>query len=91
MSLKVFGIDRGESQGCQSAALLLGVGYSVWYYHSFDWRVMLVFLIAMLLFNMAVDVMDNYNDYRHAVDTEVYQQRLISSAASSCHCQPCDA
>lgn len=76
MSLKVFlELIEVKAKAASLLPFLLGVGYSIWYYRSFDWRVMLVFLIAMLLFNMAVDVMDNYNDYRHAVDTEVYQQK----------------
>lgn len=76
MSLKVFlELIEVKAKSASLLPFLLGVGYSIWYYHSFDWRVMLVFLIAMLLFNMAVDVMDNYNDYRHAIDTEVYQQK----------------
>ena len=68
MSLKVFlELIEVKAKAASLLPFLLGVGYSIWYYHAFDWRVMLVFLIAMLLFNMAVDVMDNYNavSYTH--------------------------
>ena len=54
--------------------LLLGVCMSVYYYHSFNLINSILFFIAMLLFNMAVDMMDNYNDYNHAVDTEDYKK-----------------
>ena len=52
----------------------LGVCMSVYYYHSFNLINSILFFIAMLLFNMAVDMMDNYNDYNHAVDTEDYKK-----------------
>ena len=54
--------------------MLLGVCMSVYYYHSFNLINSILFFIAMLLFNMAVDMMDNYNDYNHAVDTENYKK-----------------
>ena len=54
--------------------MLLGVYMSVYYYHSFNLINSILFFIAMLLFNMAVDMMDNYNDYNHAVDTEDYKK-----------------
>lgn len=54
--------------------MLLGVCMSVYHYHSFNLINSILFFIAMLLFNMAVDMMDNYNDYNHAVDTEDYKK-----------------
>lgn len=54
--------------------MLLGVCMSVYYYHSFNLVNSILFFIAMLLFNMAVDMMDNYNDYNHAVDIVDYKQ-----------------
>ena len=54
--------------------MLLGVCMSVYYYHSFNLINSILFFIAMLLFNMAVDMMDNYYDYNHAVDTEDYKK-----------------
>lgn len=54
--------------------MLLGVCMSVYYYHSFNLINSILFFIAMLLFNMVVDMMDNYNDYNHAVDTEDYKK-----------------
>ena len=56
--------------------MLLGVCMSVYYYHSFNLINSILFFIAMLLFNMAVDMMDNYNDYNHAVDTEDYKKNI---------------
>lgn len=54
---------------------LLGVCFSSFYFHSVNPVLAIVFFVAMLLFNMAVDMLDNYNDYRHAVDKVDYQQK----------------
>lgn len=76
MSLKVFlELVEIKAKAASLMPFLLGVGYSVWYHHQINWKLSLVFMVAMLLFNMAVDVMDNYHDYRRAVDTEVYKRK----------------
>lgn len=75
MSLNVF-LELVEIKAKTASILpmLLGVCLSTYYYHSFNLVNSVLFFIAMLLFNMAVDMMDNYNDYNHAVDTEDYKQ-----------------
>ncbi|MEY8441447.1 prenyltransferase [Lactobacillaceae bacterium 24-114] len=75
MSLDVF-LELVEIKAKTASILpmLLGVCMSVYYYHSFNLLGSILFFIAMLLFNMAVDMMDNYNDYNHAVDTENYKK-----------------
>ncbi|HJG17000.1 prenyltransferase [Limosilactobacillus vaginalis] len=75
MSLDVF-LELVEIKAKTASILpmLLGVCMSVYYYHSFNLINSILFFIAMLLFNMAVDMMDNYNDYNHAVDTEDYKK-----------------
>ena len=52
----------------------LGLCFSAYYYHSINWGVSIVFFIAMFMFNMVVDMLDNYNDYYHA-DSKSYQQK----------------
>ena len=54
---------------------LLGMGFSLFYFHSINWSLAIIFFVAMLLFNMAVDMLDNYNDYNHAVDKQNYKQK----------------
>ncbi|KRM74587.1 1,4-dihydroxy-2-naphthoate polyprenyltransferase [Secundilactobacillus collinoides] len=44
----------------------LGVYFSWYYTHQLNWGLSLMFFVAMLLFNMAVDAHDNYSDYKHA-------------------------
>ncbi|WP_308555075.1 prenyltransferase [uncultured Lactobacillus sp.] len=52
----------------------LGLCFSAYYYHSLNWPVSIVFFISMFIFNMTVDMLDNYNDYYHA-DSKSYQQK----------------
>ncbi|WP_283587425.1 prenyltransferase [Limosilactobacillus viscerum] len=54
---------------------LLGMAFSLYYFHSINWSLAIIFFIAMLLFNMAVDMLDNYNDFNHAVDKQNYKQK----------------
>ncbi|WP_261809784.1 1,4-dihydroxy-2-naphthoate polyprenyltransferase [Levilactobacillus humaensis] len=45
---------------------LLGLIFVAFNYNHVNWDVTGVFFVAMFLFNMAVDINDNYQDYRHA-------------------------
>lgn len=45
---------------------LLGVFYTIYHYQHLNWLNTLLFFVAMLLFNMAVDINDNYWDYKNA-------------------------
>lgn len=54
---------------------LLGMAFSLYYFHSLNWPLAIIFFVAMLLFNMAVDMLDNYNDYNHAVDKQNYKRK----------------
>lgn len=53
---------------------ILGLCFSEYYYHSLNWTVSIIFFIAMFIFNMVVDMLDNYSDYYHA-DSEIYQKQ----------------
>ncbi|MBA2913416.1 prenyltransferase [Limosilactobacillus frumenti] len=76
MSLDVF-LELVEIKAKTASILpmLLGVCMSLYYFHSFNFTNSILFFIAMLLFNMAVDMMDNYNDYNHAIDTQGYKRK----------------
>lgn len=75
MSLNVF-LELVEIKAKTASILpmLLGVCLSAYYFESVNIVYSVLFFIAMLLFNMAVDMMDNYNDYNHAIDTEDYKK-----------------
>lgn len=75
MTLKVF-LELVEIKAKTASILpcLLGFCFAWYHYHHFAWLPALVFFVAMVLFNMAVDMLDNYHDFVHAIDTEDYQQ-----------------
>ncbi|MGT2888591.1 1,4-dihydroxy-2-naphthoate polyprenyltransferase [Streptococcus didelphis] len=49
---------------------LIGLCFSYYYYGSVHPFLVFIFFIAMLFFNMFVDMWDNYNDYKNAVDMD---------------------
>ena len=85
MSLKVF-LELVEIKAKTASVLpfLLGVCFSYYYYHSLNWANLLLFFIAMFLFNMSVDAWDNYNDYHNALDKEEYKQKTSLPAGAPC-------
>ncbi len=54
---------------------ILGACYSWYNYHSLHPFLLIAFFIAMFFFNMAVDILDNYNDYHHAIDKKNYRRK----------------
>lgn len=52
---------------------VLGMAYSWYHYQQIYIGKMVFFFIAMLLFNMAVDILDNYMDYHNATDVHDYK------------------
>lgn len=76
MSWKVF-LELVEIKAKTASVLpfLLGVCFSYYYYHSLDFLNIVLFFIAMFLFNMAVDAWDNYNDYHNAIDKKEYKKK----------------
>ncbi len=52
----------------------IGVCYSWYNYQTIHLGYVLLYFIAMLIFNMAVDILDNYNDYHHATEGHDYKE-----------------
>lgn len=75
MSLSVF-LELIEIKAKTASVIpfLLGMCFSYYFYHQVNWLLALVFFVAMFLFNMVVDMFDNYCDYYHA-DSASYQQK----------------
>ncbi|MFR4967287.1 prenyltransferase [Lactobacillus kalixensis] len=75
MSLSVF-LELVEIKAKTASVIpfLLGLCFSYYYFHQLNWQLSVVFFIAMFLFNMVVDMLDNYSDYYHA-DNKEYQQK----------------
>lgn len=74
MTLPIF-LELVEMKAKTASVLpfLIGICYSYYYYHSIHVIFLLLFFVAMFLFNMFVDIWDNYNDYHKAVDSD-YQE-----------------
>ena len=53
---------------------ILGACYSWYNFHSIHPGLLVAFFFAMFIFNMSVDILDNVNDYYHAVDEKDYKQ-----------------
>jgi 1,4-dihydroxy-2-naphthoate octaprenyltransferase len=53
---------------------LMGTLYSYYHWHSINTLDLVLFFIAMFLFNMAVDINDNYWDYKNATGVESFRR-----------------
>lgn len=76
MSVKVF-LELVEFKAKTASVLpfLIGICYSWYHYHTIHLAYVIIYFIAMFLFNMAVDILDNYNDYHHATDVHDYKEK----------------
>lgn len=67
---------------------LMGSLYAWFHYQSLHLSELLVFFVAMLLFNMAVDANDNYQDYKRATRTEALHFREQTNIIGVNHLNP---
>lgn len=54
---------------------LMGTLYSYYHWHSINALDLILFFITMFLFNMAVDINDNYWDYKNATGDESFRRQ----------------
>lgn len=74
MTLKIFAeLVELKAKTASIFPFLMGFLYSWYHYNQIYWDNMLIFFISMVLFNMAVDIMDNYMDYHNATDVHDYK------------------
>lgn len=74
MTFKIFAeLVELKAKTASIFPFLMGFLYSWYHYQQIYWGNMLIFFISMVLFNMAVDIMDNYMDYHHATDVHDYK------------------
>lgn len=52
----------------------LGICFSWYHYQKIHLFYVFIYFVAMFIFNMAVDILDNYNDYHHAKDGHDYKE-----------------
>lgn len=53
----------------------IGLVFSWYNYQSVHIGYVFIYFVAMFIFNMAVDMLDNYNDYHHATDLHDYREK----------------
>lgn len=76
MKLSVF-LELVEFKAKTASVLpfLIGLLYSWYNYGTLHVGYVFVYFVAMFIFNMAVDILDNYNDYKHATKGHDYKEK----------------
>lgn len=76
MSVAVF-LELVEIKAKTASVLpfLIGLCYSWYHYGSIHIGYVAIYFVAMFVFNMAVDILDNYNDYHHATEGHDYKEK----------------
>ncbi|MBV7390133.1 MULTISPECIES: prenyltransferase [Enterococcus] len=76
MSLAVF-LELVEIKAKTASVMpfFIGICFSWYNYRSLHLGLVLLFFISMFVFNMAVDILDNYNDYHHASEIHDYREK----------------
>lgn len=75
MNFKIFAeLIELKAKTASVFPFLLGLAYSLYHYHRASLLPLVLYFVAMLMFNCFVDIWDNYNDYHNAVDTADYQK-----------------
>ncbi|MFD1429047.1 prenyltransferase [Lacticaseibacillus mingshuiensis] len=67
---------------------LMGTLYAWYHYRMLHLPELVIFFIAMLLFNMAVDANDNYQDYKRSQRTQAHQFREKTNIIGANHLDP---
>ncbi|MFT9266925.1 1,4-dihydroxy-2-naphthoate polyprenyltransferase [Oenococcus sp.] len=86
MNLKVFlELVEIKAKTASIFPFLLGLLYSAYHFKQVNLISSLIFFIAMLLFNMAVDINDNYQDYKRAQRHHADEFRLKTNVIGVNH------
>ncbi|GMA53432.1 hypothetical protein GCM10025857_47890 [Alicyclobacillus contaminans] len=76
MSVPVF-LELVEMKAKTASVLpfLIGLCYSWYHYGRIHVGYVAIYFVAMFIFNMAVDILDNYNDYHNAKEGHDYKEK----------------
>ncbi|WP_314578046.1 prenyltransferase [Enterococcus gilvus] len=76
MTLTVF-LELVEFKAKTASVLpfFIGICFSLYNFHKLHLGLVLLYFVAMFIFNMAVDILDNYNDYHHATEIHDYREK----------------
>ena len=76
MTWKLFGeLIEIKAKTASVFPFIIGLAYSMYHFNTVNWLHMTLFFIAMFLFNMVVDMFDNYMDYHHATEGHDYKDK----------------
>lgn len=88
MKFKTF-LELVEMQAKTASILpyFMGILFAWYHYEELHLINLVLFFIAMFLFNMAVDAIDNYMDYKKASKEHNYREEVnvIGREKSQCH------
>lgn len=77
MSGKVFlELVEMKAKAASVFPFLIGICYSWYHFKALHLGYVFFYFIAMFLFNMAVDILDNYNDYRRGTSVHNYKEKI---------------
>lgn len=75
MNFKIFAeLVELKAKSASIFPFALGMLYSWYHYQQLSLSNMLLFFISMVIFNMAVDILDNYMDFHRATDVHDYKE-----------------
>ena len=76
MTLTVF-LELVEFKAKTASVLpfFIGICFSLYNFHKLHLGLVLLYFVAMFIFNIAVDILDNYNDYHHATEIHDYREK----------------
>lgn len=74
MSFKIFAeLVELKAKTASIFPFFMGLFFSWYHYQQIHLGYMALFFVSMVMFNMAVDIMDNYMDYHNATDAHNYK------------------
>lgn len=76
MSIKnFFELVEIKAKTASVLPFLIGLCYSYYHYGQIHLGYVAIYFIAMFIFNMAVDILDNYSDFKNATDIHDYKEK----------------
>lgn len=76
MNWKIFAeLVEFKAKAASVFPFVIGMAYAWFHYRHIELVNMFLFFVAMFLFNMAVDILDNYMDYHHATEVHDYREK----------------
>lgn len=76
MNFKIFAeLVELKAKAASVFPFIIGMAYAQYHYREIKIGWMIFFFIAVILFNLAVDILDNYEDYHRATEGHDYKEK----------------